>query len=74
MSDKMLLKNLGQKMARKAGGSNRVTTTVRSGEVTLTGTIAYEHERRPLFRTASSVPGVRRVIDQLKLAPKKRVV
>ena len=70
--DKTLLKGVVQKMARKGTNSSRITPTVRSGDVTLTGTIGYEHERRPLLKTASSVPGVRRVIDQLRVEAKKK--
>ena len=70
--DKSLLKTVNQKLTRKGGGSDRVTTTVRSGDVTLTGTIRYEHQRRPLLKTAGSVLGVRRVIDQLQLVQKKK--
>ena len=70
--DKTLLKNIGQKMTRRGSGSNHITTTVRSGDVTLTGTIAYEHHRRSIVKTVSGVPGVRRVIDQLRLEQKKK--
>jgi osmotically-inducible protein OsmY len=69
--DKTLLKNVSQKLARRAAGANRVTATVRSGDVTLTGTISYEHERRPLLRICSGIQGVRRVIDQLQIAQRK---
>jgi osmotically-inducible protein OsmY len=70
--DKTLLRNVDQKLARKGSGTGHITTAVRGGDVTLTGTIGYEHERRALLRTASSVPGVRRVVDQLKVAEKKK--
>jgi osmotically-inducible protein OsmY len=70
--DKTLYRSVLQSLTRKGTGSSRVTATVRSGEVTLTGAIAYEYERRPLLRSASSVPGVRRVIDQLRVEQRKK--
>jgi len=39
----------------------------RSGTVTLTGTIQFEYQRKNAVRSASAVPGVRRVKDQLAL-------
>lgn len=71
--DKTLLANVQRKMAQK-GGSNRVSATVRSGDATISGSIAYEHERKMILRSVASVPGVRRVIDQLILIVKKKVV
>jgi osmotically-inducible protein OsmY len=68
--DNSIQKALDQKLARRGGGAVRVKSAVRGGNVTLTGTIGYEHERRPLIRVASSVPGVRRVIDQVQVAKK----
>ena len=70
--DKTLLKNVVQKMMRQGTNSSRVAATVRGGDVTLTGTIGYEYERRSILRSASNIPGVRRVIDQLRVEPKKR--
>jgi len=45
---------------------SRVMVTCVNGQVTLTGTIQYEHLRHPTIRAANAVEGVRRVIDQLK--------
>jgi osmotically-inducible protein OsmY len=71
--DKTLLKQVVQRLARGGAGSqSKVTPTVRSGEVTLTGTLRYEHERHPILRSTSSVSGVRRVIDQMRVEPKKK--
>lgn len=68
--DKTVLKDVTQKLAR-SGTQGKITAAVRSGDVTLTGTIAFEHQRRSIIRFASGVSGVRRVIDQLQVAPKK---
>jgi len=73
MPDKTLLKQVNQKLQRSGTGSqSRVTATVRSGDVTLSGTIGYEYQRRTILRSASGIGGVRRVIDQLRLEPKQK--
>lgn len=72
--DKTLLKKINQRVARAGVGSqSKVTVTIRNGHVTLTGTLQYANQRRPLVRAASSVEGVRSVSDQMQLkAPEKR--
>jgi osmotically-inducible protein OsmY len=40
---------------------------VRNGTVTLSGTLDFDYQRRPLLRAASGVDGVHMVIDQLKV-------
>jgi osmotically-inducible protein OsmY len=45
----------------------RLSVSARNGDVTLTGTLQYENQRRNAVRTAQAVPGVRRVIDQMKV-------
>ena len=69
--DKTVLKSVLQKMTRKGTSSNRVNATVRSGDVTLAGTIDYEYQRRSILGSANSIPGVKRVIDQLRVEEKK---
>ena len=70
--DKMLLKNVERKVSRRVTGRTKVTVAVRSGTVTLTGILGFEHERRPLMSTINSVPGVLRVADQLRLFEKPK--
>lgn len=70
--DKTLLQTVLRKMAQKGAGA-RVTATVRSGDATVTGSIAYEHERKAIIRSVAGVQGIRRVIDQLQLVVKKKV-
>ena len=69
--DKTVLKSVLQKMTRKGTSSNRVNATVRSGDVTLAGTIDYEYQRRSILSSANSIPWVKRVIDQLRVEKKK---
>ncbi len=72
VNDKSLLQKVNQRLMRTGtGGKTRVTAAVRRGDVTLTGTLQFEMQRRSIMRAASSVPGVRRVIDQMTLEVKK---
>lgn len=71
-TDKTLQKTVSQKLARGGTGSQcRVTATVAHGNVTLAGTLQYEAQRAPLLKLIARIAGVRRVIDQLRLLPKK---
>ena len=70
--DKVLLKQVNQRLMRAglgAGCSMRVS--VRNGQVTLSGTIQRDLQRRPALRAASGIAGVRQVVDQLKVEAKK---
>jgi len=72
--DKRLLQKVEQHISRKGLGSQtKISVQVRNGDVTLSGTLQYETERRPALHAARSVEGVRRIVDQLqvKAAPKK---
>jgi hypothetical protein len=70
VTDKALLKAVTQRLTRGAGSSSRVSATVQSGTVTLTGKLQFDAQRGPLLKLVARVPGVRRVNDQLTLAPK----
>ena len=70
--DKAVLQKVNQKIMRVGGA--KVVASVMRGDVTLSGTIQYEMQRSSLLKVATSVPGVRRVIDQLKMKPKERRV
>ena len=71
VSDKTLLQKVNQRMSRMGGAQGQVIVAVMGGDVTLTGTLQYETQRLGLVKTASSVAGVRRVIDQLRVQPPK---
>lgn len=70
--DKTLLRGVQQKLMRKGTSTSRITATVRNGDVTIAGTIDYEHERRSIISTSNSVTGVKRTIDQLRVEKRKR--
>jgi osmotically-inducible protein OsmY len=71
--DKTLLRSVTQKLAQRSGGSgNKIAATVSSGVVTLTGTLIQEYQRRPILSAMSGIGGVRRVIDQMTIAPPRK--
>jgi osmotically-inducible protein OsmY len=71
-NDRSLLQKVNQRLARTAsGGKTRVSAAVRKGDVTLSGTLQYEIQRRNFVRAVTSVPGVRRVVDQMQVAASK---
>jgi osmotically-inducible protein OsmY len=72
--DKRLLQKVEQRVSRAGLGSqSRITVQVRNGDVTLSGTLQYDSQRRPVLHAASGVEGVRRIVDQMQVkeAPKK---
>ncbi len=72
VTDKVLLQKVNQRLQRMGGAQGHVNASVRSGDVTLTGTLQYEIQRHPIVKAANSVGGVRRVIDQLQIEQKKK--
>jgi hypothetical protein len=71
-ADKAILKKLQQHLARVSLGSqSHVNAMVRDGQVTLSGNLQYENQRRPALKAARSVEGVRGVLDQLRVQPPK---
>ena len=72
--DEMIRQNVAQRLSRmEAPGRDPIIATIRDGDVTLSGKLSYEHQRRVVVNAARSVEGVRRVIDRLRVvAPKRR--
>ena len=73
MSDKALLKTVNQRLLRTGTSQARVTAAVQQGTVTLSGMLQYEIQRSPIVKAVARVAGVRRVIDQMHAAPKKKI-
>jgi BON domain len=48
----------------------RIAVAARKGDVTLSGTIQFEHQRMAALHATRGVEGVRRVMDQLKVQAK----
>lgn len=70
-SDATLQKAVDQRLMRGGAGSqSRITARVSQGNVTVSGNLQYEAQRSPLVKNIARVAGVRRVIDQLRVAPK----
>jgi len=46
-----------------------VTVVSNNGNVTLAGTIQYEHQRHMTVRAIKGVAGVQRVVDQMQVIP-----
>ncbi|MBI2478963.1 MAG: BON domain-containing protein [Planctomycetia bacterium] len=69
--DKTLLRDVQKKLLR-AGTQTKVTATVSGGRLTLTGTLQFEIQRRPILRAVNQVAGIRGVVDQMTMKPKKR--
>jgi osmotically-inducible protein OsmY len=64
-SDRELAKTVSKRLIRAGGGT--LTAAVQMGTVTLTGLLRYEAQRRPIVKAVSSIAGVSRVIDQVRL-------
>lgn len=69
--DKTLLRDVQKKLLR-AGTQTKVTANVSGGRLTLTGTLQFEIQRRPILRAVNQVAGIRGVVDQMTMKPKKR--
>ena len=71
-SDKDLLKAVNKRLMRAGAGSQaRLTAAVQQGTVTLSGTLRHAIQRKPIVKAINGIAGVRRIIDQLQLAPRK---
>lgn len=71
--DKVLLKKVNQRLARTGlGGGCSIRASVRNGQVTLSGSIQRDSQRRPTMRAATGIDGVTQVIDQMKIEIQKK--
>ena len=70
--DKALLQTVNRRLDRTGTGSQtRLSASVQQGTVTLSGTLQYESQRVPIVKAVSNIAGVHRVVDQLRLGPKR---
>jgi osmotically-inducible protein OsmY len=69
-SDRALSQQVTQRLAMRGIRSPcRVTVTTSNGEVTLAGELQYAHQRGAATQAAANIPGVRRVVDRMKIKP-----
>jgi 16S rRNA U516 pseudouridylate synthase RsuA-like enzyme len=70
VSDKDLLKLVTQRLARTAIASQTpISAMVRNGNVTLSGAINFEFQRKMALKAVQGIHGVRHVVDQLRVQP-----
>ena len=68
--DKDILRLVMQRLARTGLASQTpVTATVHHGNVTLLGTINFEHQRKAAVKAVQGIHGVQHVLDQLRVQP-----
>lgn len=71
--DKTIERKVNQRLTRAGLGSqSKVKVVVRNGQVTMSGTLQYETQRRSVLNSARGVQGVRNVVDQIQATPKKK--
>ena len=71
--DKTLLRSVSQKLAQRSGGSgSKLSVTVISGTVTLSGSLAQEYQRKAILSSMHTISGVKRVVDKMTVAPPKK--
>ena len=70
--DKRIIQKVTQRLSRTGTGQCKVSVTVHNGDVTLSGEIQYDNQRRALLIAARGVEGVRAVVVQLKIKPKAK--
>lgn len=70
VADKAIIQKVSQRLSRSGMATTcQLTVLCQQGDVTLSGTLQFEHQRRSALSAARSVDGVRRVIDQMRVLP-----
>ena len=70
ISDPMISQKVSQQLANYGMRAPcRITVATRKGNVTLTGAIQYEYQRRTVMRATSAIDGVRGVVDHMQVIP-----
>jgi osmotically-inducible protein OsmY len=66
--DRQISQKVEQRVSRAGLGSQaKIAVQVRNGDVTLSGNLQYETQRRPVLHAARGVDGVRRIVDHLQV-------
>lgn len=69
--DKRLTQMINKRLARTGVSQCKISVSVRNGYVTLSGTIQFDYQRKAILRAAQGVEGVRQVVDQLSVVPRR---
>jgi osmotically-inducible protein OsmY len=68
ISDPKITQAVTQRLANRGiRPPSRISVTSANGQVTLSGSIQFEHQRHAVLHTTRAVEGVKRVVDMLKL-------
>ncbi len=73
VSDKSITRQVSGKIAQRGlNAPCRILVDTLKGQVTLSGTVQYAHQKLTAVQAASGISGVRRIIDKLtvKAAPR----
>ena len=71
--DRVITQQLNNKLASRGVRSPcHVMVLSKNGEVTLSGTVQFAHQKGAAVQVATGITGVRRVIDNLILKPASR--
>ncbi len=66
--DETLLQKVTQQLSNRGLRSPcKISVTARNGDITLSGTIQYQHQRMAAMQATRCVTGVRRVNDQMQV-------
>ena len=72
-NDRGIVQQVTQRLATRGLRSPcRIDVQSRSGEVTLTGSIQYPHQRAAAVQAASTAAGVRQVVDRMTVKPAEK--
>ncbi|HID74451.1 MAG TPA: BON domain-containing protein [Planctomycetaceae bacterium] len=70
VKDDVLVQRVKRQLAKRGiRPPCRVEVTACKGEVTLSGELQYEHQRKTVLRATREAEGVMRIRDQLKVRP-----
>lgn len=71
--DQKIIGDIQLKLARRGLRSpSSVTVSSKNGEVVLTGSVQFAHQKSAAVQTATGVAGVKRVIDQMTVGAKRK--
>ncbi|MGA2062070.1 MAG: BON domain-containing protein, partial [Thermoguttaceae bacterium] len=71
VSDQTIIQKAAQQLSNRGMHSPcQIAVIAHSGDVTLSGTIQFEHQRLTAMHAVRSIDGVRRVVDHLQVQPK----